>query len=112
MGGDAGGFCFGSQFECAEGLSGAAAERTDEPAIVLVGDLAGAMVELELLQRCECAVAFLGECKAALLELVRSIESIVDRGRVAQKRQRDDDRGEDRDYCPDYETRCHASANA
>ena len=48
------------------------------------------MVELELLQRGERTVAFLGQLEPPLLELVRRCEPVLPRLRLAQERQRDE----------------------
>ena len=59
------------------GLGGATPQRADELAVVLVRDLAGAVVELELLQRGERAIALLGERQPPLFQLVRPGERVV-----------------------------------
>src|SRR2546421_12686087 len=100
------------QLERAQCLCGTAAQRADERAVVLVGDLTGAVIELELLQGGERAVSFLGERESTSLELVRRVEAIVDGRWFADERQRDEDRSDDRDDCPDDETGRHASAKA
>ena len=73
-------------------LGGRAAERPDERAVVDVVDLAGAVVELELLERRERAVARLHQRQPTL---ARARGADVDRSgcdRLAQERQRDDHR--------------------
>ena len=63
------------------------------------------MVELELLQRCQRAVALLDEREATLLGVVRRIEPIVGRDRLAQERQRDEHhhRGGEQDPDDDHD---------
>ena len=56
---------------------GRAAQRADERAVVLVVDLAGAVVELELLQRGERAVALLDQREPPLLGGRRRVEAVV-----------------------------------
>ena len=67
---------------------GTAPKRAHQPPIVVIGDLAGAMVELELLERGKRSVALLCQGKPALLELVRPVEMVVSRARLPQERQR------------------------
>ena len=66
-------------------------QRADEPAVVVVRDLAGAMVELELLERGKRAVPFFCEAQAALLELIRRRQPVVACGGLAQEGQSDKD---------------------
>ena len=54
-----------------------AAQRADERAVVVVVDLAGAVVELELLQRGERVVALLDQQQPLLLGLGRRVETVV-----------------------------------
>ncbi len=85
-----------------------APERPDERAVVDVVDLAGAVVELDLLQRRERAVASL-EQRQQLLGLAARVDQLG-LGRLAQERQRDDhDRG-DRDQRAEDQRR-HARAS-
>ncbi len=49
--------------EGAQRLGRRAAQRPDELAVLLVADLAGAVIELELLQRGQRAISLLGECQ-------------------------------------------------
>src|SRR5437667_1511160 len=90
------------------------AQRADELRVVLVGDLSGAVVELQLLQRGESAVAFLRELEPTPLELVRLDEPVTSSRRLAEKRPRDeDDRGHRQHGAEDERERRHpASANA
>ena len=67
-------------------LSRAAPQRADLRAVVLVGDLAGAVVELELLQRREGAIAFFLEHDSLLLPRPRLLEAVAVGSRLAQKR--------------------------
>jgi len=78
------------QVERAQRLGGTTSKRTDKPPVVVVGDLARPMVELELLQRSQRAVTLLGERKPSLLELVRLQKAIVAGARLAQERQGDE----------------------
>src|SRR6266536_2922748 len=93
-----------------QGLRRPPAQRPDELAVVLVGDLAGAMVELELLQGRQRAVALLRELQPAALELIGLAEPVL-RGRdpgPPEKRQRDhDDRG-DSEHNTEREPDAHA----
>src|SRR6476469_130426 len=66
------------------------AQRADVAAVVLVGDLARAVVELQLLQRSERLVALFDERKLTLIGLAGCVEAIVDGRRVAEERQRDE----------------------
>ena len=80
----------GTQVERAQRLRRPLPQRPDEVAVVGVRDLAGAMVELELLQRGERTVALLCQLEPALLELVRRREPVFTRLRLTQERQRDE----------------------
>jgi hypothetical protein len=60
-----------------------------------VGDLAGAMVELELLEGRERAVAVLDEAKALPLVLARLDEAIVACARFTKERAGDEDDADD-----------------
>jgi hypothetical protein len=80
----------GAQVERAQRLRRALPQRPDELAVVGVGDLAGAVVELELLQRGERAIALFRQLEPSLLELVRRREPVLARLRLAQERQRDE----------------------
>jgi len=68
-----------------ERLRSSAAQRPDLGAIVVVRDLAGAMVELELFQRPEGAVTLLLERYPFPLTLRGLVEPVVSRVRVAQE---------------------------
>jgi hypothetical protein len=47
-----------------------------------------------------------------LLEIVRRLEPVIARRRLAQEREGDDDRTGDRERCADEKRSGHASANA
>jgi hypothetical protein len=97
------GSVFGSEIERTERLCGPPPERPDELAVIGVGDLARAMVELELLQCRERAVTFLRQAQAAPFELVRRDEPVVGGRGLAQKRQPDGDGARDREQRADDE---------
>ena len=84
----------GTQVERAESVGRATTQRPDELAVIIIGHLARAVIELELLQRGERAVTLFRQGKPALLELVRMRETIVLRPRLSQKGQRDEDNGD------------------
>ena len=65
-----------SMLEGPERLAGLAAERTDERPVVLIRDLAGPVVELELLQRGERTVTLLEQAQTPLVSRVRD-EDVV-----------------------------------
>src|SRR5262249_61586714 len=67
-----------------------AGERADERAVVVVADLARAVVELELLERGEGAIALVEEREPLLLLGRRRIEPVVDGTWLAQERKRDE----------------------
>ena len=67
---------FPARLERTRRLGDPAPERPDERAVVGVGELARAMVELELAQPLERAVALLGQREAAPLELVALREAV------------------------------------
>ena len=58
-------------------FGGTTPQRADELAIVVVRDLAGTVVELELLQRGERTIALLGERQPPLFRLVRPRKRVV-----------------------------------
>src|SRR5262249_3808523 len=94
-----------------ERLGGFAAKRAEQYAVVAVGDLAGAVVELELLERGERPVAPLeqGEPRRGLwLQLPLALL------RPAQERLRDEDGGAEGDECGERERdrSAHAWASA
>ena len=95
----------GSQVERLQRLGGAASQRPDECAVVRVRHLAGAMVELELLQRPERTVSLLGEREPPLFQLVGRDEPIVFRRRLAHERQADEEDARDREKRADDERR-------
>ncbi len=70
------------------------------------------MVELDLLQRGQRAVAFLRDREPALLELTGRIETIIPGPWLSQEGKRDDEDTRDRERGADDEGRSHASANA
>ena len=102
----------GANLERAQCLGRTTPERSDLRAVVVVRDLARAMVELELLQRRECAIALLGDGEPPLLEIVRRLQPIVSYGRLTEERQRDDDRTRDRKRRADEKGNRHVSAKA
>ena len=63
-------------------------QRSDERTVVLVGDLARAMVELELLERVERTIALLHERQPLPPALVEPVEAVVRRshGGLAEER--------------------------
>src|SRR6478672_11968943 len=90
-----------AQVECPQSLRCATPQRSDERAVVVVRDLAGAMVELELLQCGERTVALLCERQSSLLQFVRSDQTVVPRRRLAQERPGDHCHAEDGKHHPD-----------
>ena len=78
----------GRRIEGAQGLGSLSAERPDELAIVVVGDLAGPVVELELLEGGQGTVALLCEQEALPLLGREVVEPIVLRSGLAQERAR------------------------
>src|SRR5438034_7834267 len=82
----------GPQVEGAQRLRGTTSQRADEPPVVVVGDLAGPVVELQLLERGERAVPLLGKREPPLLELVWLQKTIVSGTRLPQERQRSEER--------------------
>jgi hypothetical protein len=93
----------GAQVEGSQRLRCMLSQRADEPAVVVVRDLAGAMVELELLERGKRAVPFFCEAQAALLELVRRRQPVVAGGGLAQEGQSDKYDARDREHRADDE---------
>src|SRR3954447_23754589 len=87
---------------------GALSQRPDLRAIVRVGDLPGAVVELELLQSVEGTVALFGTRQPPLLRRVRLQEAIIDRSWLAQERQGDENDGRDGHDRADHEPSAHA----
>src|SRR4029077_9762565 len=71
--------------ERSQRLGGAPAQRPDLGAVVVVGDLSRAVVELELLQRSQGAVTLLGKRDPLLLVLGRLAQAVVGSSRVAEE---------------------------
>jgi hypothetical protein len=92
-----------------ERLRGAPAQRTDERAVVLVRHLAGAVVELELLQRRQRAVPLLDELEPPALERVRLVEPVVlgRRARSSQERPRGEQHARDGEQGAEKERDAH-----
>ena len=87
-----------AQVEGTQRFRRATPQRADELAVVPVRNLAGAVVELELLERRKRAIAFLGLRQPPLFQLVGPGEPVVLRPRLAQEGQgdeRDATHGED-----------------
>ncbi len=93
----------GTQVKRAHCLRRSLPQRADELAVVVVRDLPGTVVELELFQRGERAVAFLCKLEPALLELVRRREPVFARLRLAQKREGDEHDADGREHGADDE---------
>src|SRR5207244_714227 len=82
-----------SSSERAQRRGGAAPVAADELAIVVVGDLSRSVVELELFQCGERAVARLPEPQRSSSQFVRLRERVVTRSGLAQERDgHEDDR--------------------
>jgi hypothetical protein len=92
------------QVERAQRLGGTTSKRTDKPPVVVVGDLAGPVVELELLERSQRAVTLLGEREPSLFELVRLQKTIVAGARLTQERQGDEHHARNREHGTDDES--------
>ena len=73
-------------------------QRPDESAVIVVRDLAGAMVELELFECRKRTVAFFREAQAALLQLVRRRQPVVAGRGLSQERQCHEDGAGNREY--------------
>src|SRR4051794_5849131 len=86
----------------------ALSQRAHLRAVVRVGDLPGAVVELELLQSVESTVALFGTRQPPLLRRVRLQEAIIDRSWLAQERQGDENDGRDGHDRADHEPSAHA----
>src|SRR5581483_1775644 len=95
-----------SELERPQRLRRPPAKRPDELAVVLVRDLPRAVVELELLQRGQRAVALLLELEAPALERVPCGR------RLAQEGPRDEDDARDREHRADDERGGHAVERA
>ena len=100
---------FRSRVERLQRVGGAASQRTDERAVVLVGHLARAVVELELLQRGERAVALLDELEPPSLQHVGLVDSIVlgRRARPPQERPRNEEHARDGEQGAEEERDAH-----
>lgn len=70
------------------------------------------MVELELFQRKEGAVALLRERQSAALELARLVERIARRDGLAQERACDDEHREDGEHGAEHEGNGHTGTAA
>jgi hypothetical protein len=96
-----------TQVERTQGLGRPVPQRPDELAVVRVRDLAGAVVELELLQGGESTISLLGELEATLLELIRRGEPVFPRLRLAEERQGNEHHAHDSEGGTDHECRRH-----
>ena len=76
-----------AEVEGTQRFGGTTPQRADELAVVVVRDLAGPVVELELLERGECPVALLGQSQPPLLECIGPSEPVISRPRLAQEGQ-------------------------
>jgi len=83
------------RIEAAQRLGRLAPERCHELAVVGVGDLAGAVVELELLQRRERSVALLREARPLALSWRELGEPVVLGRRLAEEGSRDEPDADD-----------------
>jgi hypothetical protein len=88
---------FALRVERAQRLGCPAAHRADLGAIVVVRDLAGPVVELELLQCRQRAVTLLGQRYPLPLRLGRLVQAVVSRPGVAQERRGDEQHARDRE---------------
>ena len=91
----------GPQVEGAQRLRSTTSQRADEPPVVVVGDLAGPVVELQLLERSERAVPLLGKREPPLLELVWLQKTIVSGTRLPQERQGNEQHARNREHRTD-----------
>src|SRR5262245_55070724 len=99
------------RFQRPQSLSDPQPQRANQLAVVLVGDLAGAVVELELLERRQCAVAVLGDLERALLQRAGLVQPVLRRIGLAEERKRDEQHAAEREHGPDGEReRRHARA--
>jgi len=78
------------RIETAQSLGCLVPERSDELAVVGVGDLAGSVVELQLLQGCERPVALFSEAHTLTLLRRELSEPVVLRRRLAEEGPRDE----------------------
>ena len=93
----------GAEVEGSQRLRCMLSQRADEPAVVVVRDLAGAMVELELLEGGQRAVPFFREAEPALLKLIRRRQPVAAGGRLTQEGQSDKHDARDREHRADDE---------
>lgn len=96
----------GSKVERLQRLGRAVSQRPDERAVIRVGHLAGAMVELQLLQRPERAVPLLGKSQSPLFQLVGRNEPIVLGRGLAHERESDEENAHHCEERTDDERRC------
>src|SRR5205823_5855602 len=87
-------------------------QRPHLEAVVLVRDLARAVVELELLQRCQRSVPLLREREPPALELARLVEGVARRRGLAQERPGDRDDDEHREHAAEHECERHTGMAA
>jgi hypothetical protein len=106
------GYVLYAEVECAQGLRRAPAQRSDEGAVVLVGDLPSAVIEFELLERGECTIAVLGQGKSAPLELVRPGEAVVAGLGLSQEGQPDQEHAQNGERGAGDELAGHSGATA
>ena len=100
------------RLERAQRLGRLASQRPHERAVVLVRDLPGAVVELELLERPERAVAALGQLEPPPVDLVRLVEHVAAGIGLAQIGQRDDEHARHREQGAEDESQAHVLAGA
>src|SRR5919108_693509 len=87
-------------------------QRRHELAVVLVRDLPGAMVELELLERLESAVTLLCQRDAPLLLTCERLQPVAPRLRVEEERPGDEEDACDGQQHPENDGEGHAWAGA
>jgi len=98
------------RFQSTQRLCGPPAQRTDQRAVVLVRNLAGAVIELQLLQRRKRPITLLGELQPAALERV-GLNQPVFSGRYPrspQEGQGDYDDADDGEHDAEREPDAHA----
>ena len=89
--------CCRSRLQAPERVGSLAAERPDEQPVVLVRDLAGAVVELELLEGAERAIAALEELQLIAPGSIGLVDDVRGRLGLAQERERHTDDTGDRE---------------